>query len=96
MAHTSQLATPGTGIGARVTGGQWRQRPIVTGEPPPMIRRLSRRAAFLRGVASAFDLSARSRRPVVLPDAEEALAGDWRAVGGDLRAAIDRYAAERR
>lgn len=56
-------------------------------------RRTSRRAALLRGAAAAFDLRGTRRRRLVLPTPEVALAEDWRAVGGDLRAALRRHAA---
>jgi hypothetical protein len=62
---------------------------------PEIIRRAGRRAAALRGAGQVLDLRAQRRRRLVLPTAEEALAGDWRAVGGDLRTALRRYSGER-
>jgi hypothetical protein len=63
------------------------------------VRFLARRS-FLRGAASAFDITGNTRRQYRSArsgaDADfRALRADWRAVGGDMRGALDAAAKER-
>jgi hypothetical protein len=63
-------------------------------------KRKTRAAAFWQGFASSFDLSGRTF--LEMPDLSrgferdrEALAGDWRRIGNDLRKAMNQVARER-
>jgi hypothetical protein len=62
--------------------------------------RALRRRSFLRGAASAFDLSGNTLRQLRVHGTPEdydvaAVARDWQAVGDDLRSAMRNYAASR-
>jgi hypothetical protein len=54
-----------------------------------------RRRAFLRGAASAFDLSGQTYRQYRTGGDDDAARTDFAAVGADLRAALATYAGRR-
>lgn len=61
-------------------------------EPNSGIEQVSPLRAFLRGVGSVFNLMPTPERPAFLDRTDaEVLAGDWKAVGDDLRAAMGNY-----
>jgi hypothetical protein len=65
----------------------------------PNIAMKIKNLAFLRGFASAFDITGQTLLDI--PDLRagfqrdaEAIRGDWQQVGGDLRQAMDSFARE--